>query len=48
MWDDFSDFSEYLEKTLLVQIFICLFTPTFIIAHNVSDSYGVGSVGVAF
>ena len=29
MWDDFSDFAEYLEKTLLAQIFICLFNPDF-------------------
>ena len=29
MWDDFSDFSEYLEKPLLAQIFIYLFTPDF-------------------
>ena len=29
MWDEFSDFAEYLEKTLLVQIFICLFNPDF-------------------
>ena len=29
IWDDVSDFSEYLEKTLLAQIFICLFTPEF-------------------
>ena len=27
--DDFSDFSEYLEKILLAQIFICLFNPDF-------------------
>ena len=29
MWDDFSDFTEYLEKTLLAQIFICLFNHDF-------------------
>ena len=29
MWDGFSDFSEYLEKIVLEQIFICLFTPDF-------------------
>ena len=29
IWDDVPDFSEYLEKTLLAQIFICLFTPDF-------------------
>ena len=48
MWDDFSDFSEYLEKTLLAQVFYVSSTPTFIIVHNVSDSYGIGSIGVAF
>ena len=29
IWGDVSDFSEYLEKTLLAQIFICLFIPDF-------------------
>ena len=48
MWDDFSDFSEYLEKLSLHRYLYVSSPPTFMIVHNVSDSYGVGSVGVAF
>ena len=48
MWNHFSDFSEYLEKTVPEQILYVSPPLTFTIVCSMSDSYGVGSVGVAF